>query len=125
MKITHRAHVVRTLLVIFMASGIVSVNAAETVIEKTCEAIQKAIYQLPSDGGELTLLPGTYTCIHPIIIDKHNVTLRGAGPATLLRLADNANAPVIIMGLAENIPNRSTRHVRQSILRVYGGTLQR
>lgn len=120
MKITHRAHVVWTLLVVFLTSGVVSVNATETIKEKTCDAIQNAIHQLPPEGGELALLPGTYTCTHPIVIDKNNVTLKGAGPSTLLRLADNANAPVIIMGLAENVPSRSTRYVRVVDLMIDG-----
>lgn len=84
---------------------------AQEVKEKTCDAIQKAIYQLPPEGGEVRLLPGTYTCQSPIIIDRNNVTLRGAGPATLLKLADKANAPVIIMGLAEGVPSRATRYI--------------
>jgi hypothetical protein len=120
MKIIHRAHVVWTLLVVFMTSGVISVNATETIKEKTCDAIQNAIHQLPPEGGELALLPGTYTCAHPIVIDKNNVTLKGAGAATLLRLADNANAPVIIMGLAENVPSRSTRYVRVVDLMIDG-----
>lgn len=114
---SHRAHVVWTLLAVLVTSG---VNAAETVKEKTCTAIQKAIYQLPAEGGELRLAAGTYTCTHPIIIDKNNVTLRGTGPATLLRLADNINSPVIIMGLAEGVPSRATRHVRVIDLMIDG-----
>jgi hypothetical protein len=120
MKITHGEHFVWALLAVLMASGATSVNALETIKEKTCDAIQNAIYQLPSDGGELVLLPGTYTCTHPIIIDKNNVTLRGSGPATLLRLADNANSPVIIMGLAEGIPSRSIRYARVIDLMIDG-----
>ena len=114
---THRAHVVWTLLAVLVTSG---VNAAEIVKEKTCTAIQKAIHQLPAEGGELRLLPGTYACTHPIVIDKNNVTLRGTGSATLLRLSDNVNAPVIIMGLAEGVPSRATRHVRVMDLMIDG-----
>lgn len=120
MNTTHRAHIVRMLLAVLMAGVAMSIHAAETINEKTCDAIQKAIYQLPPEGGELALLPGTYTCISPIIIDRNNVTLRGAGPSTLLRLADNANAPVIIMGLAENIPSRPTHHARVVDLMIDG-----
>lgn len=120
MNTTHRAHIVWMLLAVLMASAAMPIHAAETINEKTCDAIQKAIYQLPPEGGELALLPGTYTCISPIIIDRNNVTLRGAGPSTLLRLADNANAPVIIMGLAENIPSRSTHHARVVDLMIDG-----
>lgn len=120
MKSSHRVNVAQMLFAVLMVAGTASVNAIETVKEKTCDAIQKAITELPDDGGELVLLPGTYTCTHPIVIDKNNVTLKGAGPATLLRLADNANAPVIIMGLAENVPSRSTRYVRVVDLMIDG-----
>ncbi|MDO8342697.1 MAG: right-handed parallel beta-helix repeat-containing protein [Cellvibrio sp.] len=120
MKINHSAHVVWTLLAVMLVGGAMSVNARETIKEKTCDAIQKAIHKLTPEGGELLLLPGTYTCTHPIIIDKNHVTLRGAGPATVLRLADKANAPVIIMGLAEGIPSRSTHHVRVIDLMIDG-----
>lgn len=112
--------VVWTLLTMLAAAGAMSASAIETVKEKTCDAIQNAISELPPEGGELALLPGTYTCSHPIVIDKNNVTLRGVGPATLLRLADNANAPVIIMGLAEGIPSRSVRHARVIDLMIDG-----
>ncbi|HSC69507.1 MAG TPA: right-handed parallel beta-helix repeat-containing protein [Cellvibrio sp.] len=120
MKITHRAQVVWTLLAVLMASSAASAHAAKIVKEKTCDAIQKAIYQLPAEGGELNLVAGIYTCTYPIVIDKDNVTLRGAGPATLLRLADNTNAPVIIMGLAENVPSRAVRYVRINDLMIDG-----
>lgn len=112
MKLIHSAHVVWTLFAVLIAGSAMSVNALEIIKEKNCDAIQKAIHLLPPEGGTLVLLPGTYTCHHPIIIDKNNVTLRGAGPATLLRLADKANAPVIVMGLAEGTPSRSIHHVR-------------
>ena len=93
---------------------------AEVVKEKHCDAIQKALNKLPPEGGEINLTAGTYTCTQPIIIDKNNVNLRGVGAATLLRLADNINAPVIIMGLAEGIPSRSTHYVRVSDLMIDG-----
>lgn len=117
MKFIRGAYVVSTLLVMFTSS---SSFAAEAIQEKNCDAIQKAIHQLPDEGGEVKLSHGTYTCTKPIIIDKNNVILRGAGPATLLRLADNANAPIIIMGLAEGVPSRATHHVRVSDLMIDG-----
>ncbi|MFC1950543.1 nitrous oxide reductase family maturation protein NosD [Chloroflexota bacterium] len=59
--------------------------------------IQAAIDTLPSDGGTVLLLEGTYTIdgvptVHPeyrsIIILKDNVSLVGSGPTTILKLAD-------------------------------------
>lgn len=111
MKIICRTSVVLATFITTAVFGALSVNAQEVVKEKTCEAIQKAIYSLPAEGGQVALQPGTYTCTQPIILDRNNVILRGAGPATLLRLADKANSPVVIMGLAESVPSRATRHV--------------
>jgi len=96
------------------------VFAAPQVNEKTCDAIQKAINELPPEGGEVVLSPGVYTCVKPIILDRNNLTLRGSGPATLLRLGDHINAPVLVMGLTENIPSRDTRHVRVIDLMIDG-----
>ncbi len=107
-------------LLVSMVAGTAPANATESISEKTCTAIQTAINLLPPEGGELVLSPGIYTCIHPIIIDRNNIILRGSGAATLLRLADNTNAPVIIMGLAENVPSRATHHVRVSDLMIDG-----
>jgi len=120
MKNSCRSQLALMLFAVLIAGGFASANATETIKEKTCDAIQKAIYQLPTEGGELVLMPGTYTCTAPIIIDKNNVTLRGSGPATLLRLADNVNAPVLVMGVTENIPSRSVRHVRVIDLMIDG-----
>ena len=48
------------------------------------EAINAAIQALPSGGGEIVLLDGTYelTMAGSVMMDRDNVTLRGNGPAT-------------------------------------------
>ena len=66
------------------------------------------------------LSAGTYVCTHPIVIDRNNISLRGMGPASLLRLANNINAPVIVMGTTENIPSRAVRHIRVKELMIDG-----
>ena len=53
------------------------------------EEIQKAIDDLPAYGGSVYLLEGTYNISAPIKINKSNVTLMGAGAATVLNLATN------------------------------------
>lgn len=51
------------------------------------EFIQDAIKGLPAGiGGSVYLLDGTYTITTPIIINKSNVSLIGAGKSTVLRL---------------------------------------
>src|ERR1700744_1151725 len=61
------------------------------------EGIQKALDSLPK-GGEVDLCPGTYIIHQPIILQRDNQILRGAGDSTILFLADNANCPVIVLG---------------------------
>jgi hypothetical protein len=63
-----------------------------------CDAIQGAIDGLPASGGAVLVAAGTYACSEPIVIDRDRVTLRGAGQATVLRLAPHANRPVLVLG---------------------------
>lgn len=50
------------------------------------QEIQQAIDDLPSSGGSVYLLEGTYNISAPIEINKSNVTLIGTGAATVLNL---------------------------------------
>lgn len=74
-----------------------------------CKGIQNAINDLPPEGGQVFIQAGTYTCKAPIIIDRDNIELHGEGPATLLRLADGANVPMLILGQTIPVPT-ATRH---------------
>lgn len=47
--------------------------------------IKAAISALPSGGGEILLLDGTYNISSSITISKANVVLRGSGPSTVLK----------------------------------------
>ncbi|MEK6773545.1 MAG: right-handed parallel beta-helix repeat-containing protein [Bdellovibrionota bacterium] len=62
-----------------------------------CTFIRQEISNLPVTGGEVVVPNGTYVCLSPIILDRSNVTLRGQGSVTL-RLGNNINTPVIVMG---------------------------
>jgi nitrous oxidase accessory protein NosD len=70
----------------------------------TDAGIQMALDSLPPGGGSVVLLAGTFDIRHPIVLQRNHQTLRGAGSATVLRLADGANCPVIIMGEPVNNP---------------------
>src|SRR5580692_5718055 len=61
------------------------------------ESIQRTLDRLP-EGGEVLLPPGTYDIRRPIVLRYDRVTLRGSGSNTVLRLADKANCPVVILG---------------------------
>ncbi len=65
------------------------------------EEIYAAIHALPSSGGTVTLMEGTYDIrkvegkLGGVIIDRSNVTLIGQGTATRLILAPDQNTNVI------------------------------
>jgi Right handed beta helix region len=76
--------------------------------------IQHALDALPESGGLVVLPPGTFEVSQPIVLQRDHLELRGSGPNTILRLADNANCPVIILGEPVNNPNRTVRDLRVS-----------
>jgi hypothetical protein len=73
--------------------------------------IQKALDSLPSGGGEVDLPAGQIEIHAPIVLCRDDLTLRGAGPTTVLYLADGANCPVVILGEPVNAPTRIIRHL--------------
>jgi hypothetical protein len=85
--------------------------------------IQKALDALPATGGEVILPPGQIVISQPIILQRDGETMRGAGGATVLFLADNANCPAIIMGEPVNDPKRTVKNLRVSELFIDGNRL--
>ncbi|MCI0720062.1 MAG: right-handed parallel beta-helix repeat-containing protein [Acidobacteria bacterium] len=85
-----------------------------------CQAIQEMIDSLPDTGGEVFIPAGVYTCTKPIVIDRDNVRLYGQGPDTVLRLADGANAPMLVLGQTEPAPTVTRRDIRVSDLVIDG-----
>jgi hypothetical protein len=100
-----------------------SPGAAQAAVPSTCEDIQAWIDGLRSGGGELLLPPGTFVCNAPIVIDRDDVTLRGHGPATRLRLADGANAPVLVIGGTSAVPPAVRRRIVVADLVIDGNRL--
>ena len=86
--------------------------------------INRAIAQCGKEGGEVVLGPGTYGCSAPIVIRTSGVTLRGAGPATKIRLMTNANCPVLIVGDEANEPRREVRGICVADLAIDGNRTQ-
>lgn len=84
------------------------------------EEIQKALDALPAAGGEVVLPAGKFEIRQPIVLRRDHQTLRGAGAATILWLADNANCPVIIMGEPVNHPQTVVKNLRVSDLFIDG-----
>ncbi len=56
--------------------------------------INAAINALPSTGGEVVVLDGTYNLTGGVTLSKSNVTLRGSGAATRLVLSNRANTVI-------------------------------
>jgi hypothetical protein len=91
--------------------------AAESFVIKlpagvTGAEIQQALDTLPAAGGEVVLPAGRFEVNQPIILRRDNLTLRGAGDATILHLADDANCPVVILGEPLNDPTQTIRHLK-------------
>jgi hypothetical protein len=109
------------LIFILVFFGMAVANTQAAVVKgKTCAAIQQTINLLPKRGGEVIVPAGIYNCKSPIIIDRPNISLRGVGTGTVLRLANGANAPVIIMGQAMGVPDTKTVNVSVSNLMIDG-----
>ena len=83
-------------------------------------AIQQALDALPAGGGEVRLKAGVYTIHRPVLLGRDGLTLRGAGSATVLRLADRANCPVVILGPTENFPRQPISRVALADLTIDG-----
>jgi len=86
----------------------------------TSAEIQHTLDRLPGSGGEVVLPAGTFEVGQPIVLRRDNQSLRGSGDATVLRLADGANCPVIILGEPINNPQRTVKHLRVSGLFIDG-----
>ncbi|MEI8354351.1 MAG: NosD domain-containing protein, partial [Lentisphaerota bacterium] len=101
---------------------VVSNVISEVVLGPTSSAadIQAALNNLPESGGTVVLKAGIYSVNQPICLSRDNLTLRGAGATTILRLANHANCPVVIMGSTSNYPTEVVKNLRVCDLDVDG-----
>jgi len=95
-------------------------RAISTLVSGTCADIQAAIDNLPASGGQVVIQAGTYTCPTSIVIDRDNVDLRGQGPSTVLRLADHANLPLLVLGQTLDEPLITRGNIQVSNLTLDG-----
>ena len=68
----------------------------------------------------MVLHAGTFHVHEALALSRDGQTLGGSGPDTVLRLVDNANCPVIIMGQPVNHPQQTVRNLRVADLFVDG-----
>jgi hypothetical protein len=85
--------------------------------------IQKALDALPDAGGEVVLPAGVIEVRQPIVLRRDHQILRGSGIKTVLRLMDNANCPVIIMGEPVNHPQKTVKDLRVSDVFIDGNRI--
>jgi hypothetical protein len=125
----HRAGIIAALSGLLIVSAICFTPSAQPISKTTTivlrpgttsEEIQQALDALPAGGGEVVLPPGTIEVRQPIVLLRDFQTLRGCGVATILRLADSANCPVIIMGEPFNRPQKTIAHLNVSELFIDG-----
>jgi len=82
--------------------------------------IQQALDALPKSGGEVVLPPEKISIRQPVVLRRDHQTLRGSGTATVLRLADHANCPVLILGEPVNHPKKTVSYLRVADLFIDG-----
>lgn len=125
--LTRTAALWTTVLVVLTCLGMQAAPPRPTLRVAPSEGgagINRAISQLKKSGGDIVLTAGTYQVITPIIIRHDHITLRGAGPATKLRLAAKANCPVVVIGDEANTPRRQVRGICVADLAIDGNRKQ-
>jgi hypothetical protein len=83
-------------------------------------AINAAIRSLPPTGGVVILGPSLFTIAEAVVIDRDGIELRGTAKQTLLKLAERANCPVIVVGSTSTPVTRIVRNVRVGNLVIDG-----
>jgi hypothetical protein len=114
---TFAANVLFGLLFLFPLSGLAA--TLEVPPAAGGEGIQQALDKL-GVGAQVVLSRGTYLVHQRIMLRQDGQTLRGAGPETILFLADNANCPVVILGPPRDKPKGPTQGLHLGDLLVDG-----
>lgn len=84
--------------------------------------LQEALDALPETGGILYVAPGNYEISEPLILNKENVRLEGAGPATHIINKNASGQPALLVrpdGYEENKKKRLWR-IQVGNLRISG-----
>ena len=110
-------HVLFGLLFLIPLSGLAQTREVPPVAGG--DGVQQALDRV-GVGGQVVLSRGNYVVQQPIILRQDGQTLRGAGPETILFLANNANCPVVILGPPKDITKGPTQGLHLSDLLVDG-----
>ena len=80
------------------SNGEATLPGARPVIDASrFPSLQRAVDALPPEGGTLELPPGRFELREPLLINKGDVQIRGAGPATHLVNLNEAGQPAILL----------------------------
>lgn len=90
------------------------------IVPDQCNDIQEAIDSLAeNEGGTVYIKSGTYTVSEGIHINRSNITISGE-QGTLIRLDDDVNQPVILIGSAAEAPQNPVENIRIENLEIDG-----
>ncbi len=113
-------------------TGSASGSATIEVQPGSCVEVNKALAALPATGGTIKLAAGEFVCDSPIIVDRDNIAVIGAGSTkTIIRGAVGKPIPVFIIGTVINAlqpdlkagipyPKRITRNISLSGVSING-----
>ena len=107
------------------ATAVVSASTSHLVyvslpVGVSGEQVQKALDSLADRGGEVVLPAGEILISAPLVLHRDFQTLRGAGAETVLKMANGANCPAIILGEPVNHPQKTVRGLRVASLTIDG-----
>ena len=111
----------RTLALLLLAT--MPASAADRACDVTLspgQDVQHALASVPG-AGRICLTGGEFRLPRMLAITRDGVTLRGAGPSTVLRLAAGVESPVVVIGdHTRQVPARVTARVAIEDMRIVG-----
>ena len=103
------------------SAAVLKVGGSVFVFPGESTTIQQAIDSLPAAGGTIYIQAGNYILAHGIHVNRSNVTLSGE-QGTLLKLGNQVNQPVILVGTDKQTPTEPDRieNIRISHIEIDG-----
>src|SRR5258706_4807054 len=122
MRLRQCASAIFMLALTLVCSGLFEAEAQTVRVRADDESqIQRAIDKLPAGGGKVVISADSPVSIRKsLIIARDNVTLEGESANVVLRLAINANAPVIIIGEDTAVPLITHKNIHVRFLVIDG-----
>jgi len=93
-------------------------SSCTAVVPDPFVEVQEAVDALPSEGGTVCIRAGLHETVG-VHVNRSNVGILGE-PGALLRLADGANRPVLLLGPDDEVPTTSVSNVSIAGLEIDG-----